>query len=358
MPVDGPAAGATGSGARRAALVTFLVLVAFGLVLLFVPELATELDRLSAGGSETSPEAVSVTVARRTTETKSAADAGASSDKTSRASAPNPRRRGRTRPGREGRTQIETRSERDSESSTQSTTTTTEPTTPAPDDGVISRAFALPGVPVLLRSTVVALLAGAVAAVILGLGRRSNSPGSAPHEIGAEGASHGGVDSGVPRIPLVTVNEAEAARERIVGGIPLLREIFEARGEPDIDNTLPDMRARVNLTDSLTKEQPLPVSLFASDARVGLAALRTELDQRLRRLARDAEVQSASSIEVILRRLTEEGLFEPEAAAGFRSLLTMSERALHSSSVDPAMAGWVKDRGVALLLSLDLMLPS
>lgn len=358
MAADERAPAPTGSWARWTALTTFLILVAFGLVLLFVPELAAELDRRSAGGSPMPPEAVTVTVAKRTSDTKSSADTGTSSDRTSRSDASNVRRRARTRPGRGGRTRTESRSRRDAESSAQSTTTTTERTTPVPDDGVVSHAFAVPAVLVLLRSTLVVLLAGAVAAVILRLLRRPDGSGLEATGDHDPRESHSGPAGAVPRVAVVTTGEAEAARERIVHGVPLLREVFEARGEPDIDNTLPDMRVRVHLTDSLTKEQPLPVSLFAADASVGLGAFRTELEQRLRRLARDAEVQSASSIEVILRRLTEEGLFEPEAAEGFRGLLTMCERALHSSSVDPAMAGWVKERGVPLLLSLDLMLPS
>ena len=51
-------------------------------------------------------------------------------------------------------------------------------------------------------------------------------------------------------------------------------------------------------------------------------------------------------------------LVEPEAADGLRNLLKMSERSSRGARVDPAMGAWVREEGVSLLLSLDLMLPS
>ena len=156
----------------------------------------------------------------------------------------------------------------------------------------------------------------------------------------------------------VTPQRAAQAKSSIIEGIPLLKEIFAARGEPVIDNTLPDMRLQVQLTEEVTKEQPLPVSLLVEDPALALATFRTELEQRLRRLSRDAIAQTSPAVDSILRQLVEEGLFETKAMEGFRDLLRLTERALHGAPVDPAMTAWVRNEGVPLLMGLDLMLPS
>ncbi|MDQ4143862.1 MAG: hypothetical protein M3198_09010 [Actinomycetota bacterium] len=420
------------SGAlARAALVVFAALVALGLVLLFAPELANDLDRRSSGGDvEATGPGVTVTEAKRTAEETTEADRGSESDSTSREVGNEAG--GRRGPGRKegGKTKTTQVSESDESVSSTTTETTTTRTTPsAADVGPLERALAVPAVMVLLRCAAVAAIAGLAALPLLLASRRkdhgSNASAEEPptptdavpaaksdvpavppaksdvppkvppaakerpapravngSEAGASPSSGSGprdkaTAPDAPKAPITSPNgepattavrlpvkplvmrvDAEKAKARIIEGIPLLSEVFEARGEPTISNTLPDMRVRVQLTDTLTKEQPLPVSVLAEDPTLALATFRTEVEQRLRRLARDAVAQSADSTDEILRSLVDERLFEPQAAEGFRNLLRMSERALHGARVDPAMGAWVREEGVSLLLSLDLMLPS
>lgn len=356
-----PKSAPAGSGLRLLALGVFVLLLAFGFLLLFVPDLADDLDERTGGGAETSAEAVTVTEAERTTEsetrsrTRSASErrAGGGGDRAAAGSPDRSTARGSRR--------------QSTRTSTETSTTTTE--SAAPDPGVLERTLGVPAVVVLTRTTLVALLAALVAWALTRLGPRPASEGvvgdpvtppSPDPPAGASTESSTAVlsSSVPPRTSVITVDDAEAARASVVDGIPLLREVFAARGEPSVDNVLPDMRAGVQLTETLSKEQPLPVSLFARDAALALAAFRTEIEQRLRRLARDEDLQCAPSLDAILRNLTEEGLFEPAAAEGFRNLLRLAQRALHGGAIDPAMVGWVTERGVPLLLSLDLMLPS
>ena len=353
----------------RLALAVFVVLFALGLALLFAPDLATELEERTGGGGEsdeTAAATVTVTEAKRTTEARSRA----------RTASDRPANGGSERGDVRGTRRQSTRS------TTETTTTTTDHA--APEEGVVEEAFGVPAVVVAARTAVVALLSALVAWAFLRLlrvafpapftpaaGESASSepqpehtdPGSQPEtpNPGSPPPTQANPESAraePPRSSPITEDEVEAARASVVEGIPLLREVFAARGEPSVDDVLPDMRVGVRLTETLSKEQPLPVSLFARDAVLGLAAFRTELEQRLRRLARDEDLQCAPSVDAILRNLTEEGLFEPRASEGFRALLRIAQRALHGGSVDPALAGWVTDRGVPLLLSLDLMLPS
>ena len=341
----------------RLAAATFVVLVAFGLLLLFVPDLARELDDRTAGEvAETTgpPASTTITETNRTTRSESRSDARSSSDRRSRSS-PRSRGSGARRNSGAGTTATARGSKRQAtQSTTETTTTTTQRANPAAGDGVIERTLGVPAVVVMARSALVALLAALVGALVARLVPRRRAVPEEETEAGPEASN----PSPLPSVPVVNPDEAEAARTAIIDGIPVLREVFAARGEPDIDKVLPDMRVSVQLSETLGKEQSLPVSLFARDAALGLGSFRTELEQRLRRLARDADLQCTPSVEAILKRLTEEGLFEPGAAEGFRNLLRMTQRGLHSRAVDPALSGWIVERGVPLLLGLDLMLPS
>ena len=356
----GAAAGGPSWGPRLA-LALFLVLFAFGLVLLFVPDLATELDERTGGGEETAAATVTVTEAKRTTESDTRARS-TSEKRSQRGGADGPRS---SRPE-----QSKARGTRRQSSRATTETTTTTTSRGAPDPGAFERTLGVPAVVVVTRTALVALLAALVAWALLRLTRAAGSrdpapaPEAEPANPGprpaapAQSLSDTAGDVQPARSSPITPDDAEAARASVVEGIPLLREVFAARGEPAVDQVLPDMRVAVQLTETVSKEQALPVSLFAFDPALGMAAFRTELEQRLRRLARDADLQCTPSIDAILHNLTEEGLFEPGAADGFRTLLRLAQRALHGGEVDAALTGWVTERGVPLLLSLDLMLPS
>lgn len=387
-------------------MAVFLVLLVFGLVLLFSPDLASDLDERSAGGASGDPEDITVTEEKRTTEEVTESERGSTSDKTSRSGSNQAGNRGGAGPpgGRENANTSQTSTTDETTSTTTSETITTETmASPENDEGAFAEIFAVPAVTVLSRLGAIMLLAGLATLPLLGASRRNRPEAGAPTgsdlvpaaspalgpvatpmpskvpppkpavaKPAATAAPAAGpnvqTSNGNPRPgrgeirlpvkPVVTRREADRAKVGIMEGIPLLVEVFEARGEPKIANTLPDMRVRVNLTDTLTKEQPLPVSVLAENPQLALATFRTELEQRLRRLTRDAVAQSAESIDSILRSLTDEGLFEPQAAEGFSNLLKMTERAMHGARVDPAMGAWIREEGVSILLSLDLMLPS
>lgn len=362
----------------RAGFVVFLTLLVFGLVLLFSPDLANDLDQRSGGGAADAA-AVSITETKRTTEETTRSESGSTADRRTTRVANDARRGGGGR-GRDASTTQESRTG-ETTSTTTTETTSTETVTPAtPRGGFFDTVFAVPAVAVLLRLAAVALLAGVAALPLLWALRRASSGGGvagrAPNPApGADAAppappppppaaARGSGERSssrrpeLPVKPVITRLAAERAKAAIIAGIPLLREVFDARGEPSISNTLPDMRVRVKLTDTITKEQPLPISLLAEDPTLGLATFRTEVEQRLRRLARDAVAQSADSTDDILRALTDEGLFEADAADGLKDLLRMCERVVGGARVDPAMGAWVREEGVSLLLSLDLMLPS
>jgi hypothetical protein len=340
-----PAPGSDSRWLRWTAVVVFVALFVFGLLLFSWPELAKELDERSAGGSVPADAVVTVTESKRSVEGSSSGD----SDSTTRArsrSANNEaisNARARKGAGTSAKTSSTARQDQ-SQTTTEVQTTTSQTTEPGRETNFVAQAFAVPAILVLLRVALITLIAFLVSGLVYRVGRRQF------------GIKVGAIE--LPVVDLVTPAKATDAKARVIDGIPLLREIFEARGEPRIDNTLPDMRVRVQLTETLTKEQPFPVSLLAEDAALALGSFRTELEQRLRRLSRDASAQSASSIDQILQQLVEEGLFEASASEGFRELFRMAERALHGTRIDPAMAAWVKDEGVPLLLSLDLMLPS
>ena len=353
---------------RRLAAATFVLLFVFGLVLLVFPDVANELDERSGGGRNLPLEAVTITESKRTTEQQTDSTEDSSTQATNKRV---PSGVGNSNGG--AGSQNPRASERDSTTtnsgSSQTTgdvqTTTTETVRPTRDDGFAARALAVPAVFVLVRTAVVALISGLVAALVYRLGRKPsprNNPGKPRHPDESSKPPPASVSAEspvqLPTVELVTSQKASAAKAEVIEGIPLLKEIFEARGEPVIENTLPDMRVLIQLTDEFTKEQPLSVSLLVEDPAVSLAVFYTELEQRLRRLSRDATAQTSPSVDSILRQLVEEGLFEPRAAEGFRDLLRLTERALHGSTVDPAIAVWVRTEGVALLMSLDLMLPS
>lgn len=365
----------------RAALVLFLVLLVFGLTLLFAPDLANELDERSGGGDSEAISGVAVTETKRTVEEATETSRDSTSNKRSGGGsnkANNRRGRGgNDGGGGGGRSTQSTQSQSTTETTTTDTTTTTETITPpVEEESAFEETFLVPALAVLLRCAVVALIAALAATPLLWAMRRTRNSGetdratSNPHPPGPPApATSTSNDNPKPKAerppppplpvkPAVTRADAEAAKTRILAGIPLLREIFEERGEPTIANTLPDMRVKVRLTDTITKEQPLPVSILAEDPALALLSFRTEVEQRLRRLARDAVAQSTDSTDDILRGLTDEGLLEPEATEGFRNLLRMSDRTLRGARIDPAMGAWVREDGVSLLLSLDLMLPS
>lgn len=330
---------------RWLAAAVFLVLLAFGVLLFMWPDFANELDERSSGGSAQPDAAVTVTETKRSVEEGVTGDSDSTIKSRSRSAtnAASPSSRTRLRSGDAART---SRTQRRDQSTTTSEvqTTTSSTTEPGREENFIGRAFAVPAILVFLRGALITLIAFLISGLVYRVGRRQF------------GIKLGGIE--LPVMDLVTPAKATMSKARVIEGIPLLREIFEARGEPRIDNTLPDMRVRVQLTEDLTKEQPFPVSLLAEDAAIALGSFRTELEQRLRRLSRDASAQAASSIDSILQQLVEEGLFEASASEGFRELFRMAERAMHGTRIDPAMAAWVKEEGVPLLLSLDLMLPS
>lgn len=372
----------------RVGLATFLLLLVFGLALLFVPDFARELDDRTAATSEQPDEAVSVTTVEKTTEQDARSTTSGRTKKTSsgaggsrgdRPAENGKRGRGTGANGPDERSATRSKAtRRDDRTITETaTTTTTEAAAPISDGGDIADELIVPAVAVLSRVTLVALLAALAggALSLLGRGRRDASVARPSSEVpGASSTASNSSDppsrpsparpSNAPSPPaagrplVLTPGRAEVARARALEGIPLLTEIFAARGEPRIEETLPDMRARVRLTETLTKDQPLPTSLFAADVALGVASFRTELEQRLRRLARDAELQGSPTVESILRRLHEEGLFEAPAVEGFSELLRLTQQALHASTIDPAVTAWVTERGVPLLVSLDLMLPS
>lgn len=364
-PVDWP---------RRLALATFVVLLTFGLLLLVFPDLANELDERSSGDRLGPLEEVTVTESKRTIERETASTDDSTTQATNRRVPHGVTNRG---PGSNNRPQTQEKSSdtertRDSSTTGEVQTTTTRTVRPTREDGFGSRAFAVPALFVLLRVAAVALIAGAVAALVSALGRRlsradrqSSPPGTESSDAEAvstdpkpEEPEREGPPAELPAAEPVTPQRAAQAKVEIIQGIPLLKEIFAARGEPIIDNTLPDMRLQVQLTEEVTKEQALPVSLLVEDSALALATLRTELEQRLRRLSRDAIAQTSPSVDSILRQLVEEGLFESKAVEGFRNLLRLTDRALHGAAIDPAMTAWVRNEGVPLLMSLDLMLPS
>ena len=354
---------------RRLAAATFVLLLVFGLVLLVFPDVANELDERSGGGRNLPLEAVTITESKRTIEEQTESTEDSSTQATNRR-LPTGVGSSNGGPGSQSDGSSERNSETQSSGSSQTTgdvqTTTTETIRPTRDDGFASRAFAVPAVFVLVRTAAVALISGLVAALVYRLGRK---PRARDNHVNPDEAGNSSNPNPppmpeesppveLPTVELVTPQKASAAKAEVIEGIPLLKEIFDARGEPVIENTLPDMRVQVQLTDEFTKEQPLPVSLLVEDPAVSVAVFHTELEQRLRRLSRDATAQTSPSVDSILRQLVEEGLFEPRATEGFRDLLRLTHRALHGSTIDPAVAVWVRTEGVSLLMSLDLMLPS
>ena len=347
-PVDWP---------RRIAAATFVVLLLFGLTLLVFPDLANELDERSSGGRLGPLEEVTVTESKRTIEKETSASDDSSTQATNRQLPDGVTNRGPGGSPKPRTTERDSTSQRSRDSSTTGSVQTTTTTTvrPTREDGWGSRAFAVPALFVLLRTAAVALISFIVASLVQRLLRgRARVTGSLESTDGEPEPSR----TDLPAAEPVTPQRAGDAKTEIIEGIPLLKEVFAARGEPVIENTLPDMRLQVQLTDEVMKEQPLPVSLLVEDSALALATFRTELEQRLRRLSRDATAQTSPAVDSILRQLVEEGLFEPRASEGFRSLMRMTDRALHGAALDPAMTAWVRNEGVPLLMSLDLMLPS
>lgn len=349
---------------RRIAAATFVLLLVFGLTLLVWPDFANEMNERTAGGRVLPLEAVTITESKRTSEEQTDTSGTSSTRATNRRIPTNVSSNNGS--GQSGPSRVEKNSDSSRDNSSETTgdvqTTTTETIRPT-RDGFAGQAFAVPALFVLLRTAAVALISFLVAAFVFRIGSRRTriNPQPArpnPDSENAENPSEDPPPVDMPIVELVTPQKAAAAKAQVLEGIPLLKEIFATRGEPVIENTLPDMRIQIQLTDELTKEQPLPVSLLVEDPAIALAAFRTELEQRIRRLSRDATAQTSPSVDSILRQLVEEGLFKPQAAEGLRDLFRLTERALHGAGVDPAMTAWVRNGGVPLLMALDLMLPS
>jgi hypothetical protein len=91
-----------------------------------------------------------------------------------------------------------------------------------------------------------------------------------------------------------------------------------------------------------------------SDPNLVLAALRVDLERRLKKLAEIHDVDVAyPGIVALVSALRHEGVFTMNEAIALRDLVRLLNEAVHGATVDQSAAQWAKEIGRRLLKTLD-----
>ena len=148
----------------------------------------------------------------------------------------------------------------------------------------------------------------------------------------------------------------------VVAIIPWLGTIFEALEFPGgwkisyrkLQETEVKARESGLISTPTEADAPLYLSLADRDPNLALAALRIEIEKRLRQLAQKYSVPEADrGIPQLLRGLSGTGAISDHVRSVLSDLITTLNRAVHGASVEPAAARWAAEVGPGILAALD-----
>lgn len=114
--------------------------------------------------------------------------------------------------------------------------------------------------------------------------------------------------------------------------------------------------SKAGLTASVTAKQIEALPVSRDDPLIALAALRIELEKRLRPIAEVKGLRIGnrpSSIGMLARALSEAGFLTESQTRALSDMAGTLNRAVHARSLDRDAADWVLAVGPALLASLD-----
>jgi hypothetical protein len=125
---------------------------------------------------------------------------------------------------------------------------------------------------------------------------------------------------------------------------------------------LPLVTRRTQLSAPTPTSEPTIDELIARDPPLGLAKLRIELEQELRRLYYRGDTTPAlgrqPSLSQMTRTLRERQVLPPEIAGPLEDVIGLANRAVHGAYVAPDAAGEIADVGLRVLALLGSMPPS
>lgn len=163
-------------------------------------------------------------------------------------------------------------------------------------------------------------------------------------------------------LPFVAIDAITVAL-LVIAFAPWLGHVFKAFEVAGTRFEYPDLLraereiAKAGLVAPITPAQAdaLPPSA-EDDPLLTLAALRIELEKRLRQIAKAEGIDLKNrpgSIAMIARELSSTGALTPQQATALIDMAGTLNRAVHAESVDPISAEWALRVGPTILASLD-----
>lgn len=91
------------------------------------------------------------------------------------------------------------------------------------------------------------------------------------------------------------------------------------------------------------------------DPNVALVSFRSDLEERLRRLAEEQGLDARASLESVLRELASKEVLHPEAVYGILELIELANRAAHGAPVSKEALLPLREKGTDLLERLEAL---
>ena len=90
------------------------------------------------------------------------------------------------------------------------------------------------------------------------------------------------------------------------------------------------------------------------DANLSLVAFRIEVEKRIRKIAKNHQIESQKTpLGKLIREIQNQNILPPEVSGGLMDLVALGNRAAHGIEVEPNAAEWVLDFGASIILMLD-----
>ena len=199
------------------------------------------------------------------------------------------------------------------------TITNTEVTeTPASDTSAFGQLLASPGAKLLLNVGLVALAAFLAGAVVQRVW------------LGEFGITVGPVE--IPPLPAIEPEAVQQALATITTAAP-----FENL---------------ISLQGAARGPQPFPQYFHIHSPRLQFLSIRIELEQRIRELARAADIEPELTLDRLLRRLELSQIIDRKAVDGLEQLLSLGDQAAAGAEVPEATLESVKDAALSVLYAL------
>jgi hypothetical protein len=233
-------------------------------------------------------------------------------------------------------------------------TETTE-TIPVLASGPLAFALAMPGLFFFFRMGVTALVAFIGAALLHAVlsGRFAlRLPGLA---LGEDTNAASGWLEALKKLPLPTPSR-EATAPAIAAAAPAANA--QRQSEEDVSYRLAPVRASLqNARATVAELRSTRVRKYeyVRDPALSIAALRLDLDESLRILAKRHGI-TASELRVIVDELVERGVIDRPAAEAIRQLVSLGDRAVHGERIPQEIARSIRAAAPAIFEKLDALI--